>query len=176
MNKIVPAVLSRCPLIPLKFEKKDLLIHLKKILDTEKIEYEKDDLRAFVEESFKYYPDCRRIINYLQFCCNSGKLVVKLNDVANEEMNTLVDDLLAKVESSSKIMDVRSFYLQQKQKIIDYKVVGAELVDKAIDRKLLDDPRAILKASDIMYQMNLVVNPEIQFFALVCLLFGACHA
>lgn len=176
VNKIVPAVLSRCPLIPLKFEKKDLLVHLKKILDTEKIEYEKDNLRAFVEESFKYYPDCRRIINYLQFCCNSGKLVVKLNDVANEEMNTLVDDLLAKVKSSSKIMDIRSFYLQQKQKITDYKVVGAELVDKAIDRKLLDDPRAILKASDIMYQMNLVVNPEIQFFALVCLLFGVCHA
>ena len=64
-NKIIPAVLSRCPIIPLRFEKKDLLLHVKKILDAEEIKYDRVSLKAFVEEAFRFYPDIRRIIKYL---------------------------------------------------------------------------------------------------------------
>lgn len=175
-EKVISPILSRCPIIPLRFDKKELLVYLTKILDLEKIEYTKEDLRDFIEQTFKFYPDCRRIVNYLQFCCNTGKLVANLDNVVDEERESLLNSLIEKIKNSSKIMDIRSFYLQQKSKISDYKTLGAELTEKAIDNKLLDDARAILKASDINYQMNLVVNPEIQFFALVCLIFGACHA
>ena len=61
-EKVLPAILSRCPITPLKFDKKDLLIHLKRILDSEKVKYDKDGLKAFIEATFKHYPDCRRIV------------------------------------------------------------------------------------------------------------------
>ena len=64
-NKIIPAVLSRCPIIPLKFDQRDLLLHVKKILDNEKVTYDRERLKQFIEEAFKFYPDVRRIINYL---------------------------------------------------------------------------------------------------------------
>lgn len=174
-NKVLPALLSRCPIIPLKFDKKDLLVHIKKILDAEKIEFTKEDLKAFIEDSFAYYPDCRRIIGYLQICCNSGKLIVKLNEASSRAENDFIDILLAEIRKNSKIMEVRQLYLHNKQSIDDFKTTAGELFNKAIDEKIVGDARAILKMSDIIYQMNLVVNPEIQFFALVCLIHGACH-
>lgn len=124
-NKVQPAVLSRCPIIPLKFEKKDLLLHIKSILDSEKVRYTKDSLKAFVEESFKLYPDCRQIINKLQLCSNSGELVVTLDSTIDADKDEFMRLLVKKVSESSNIMDVRSFYMQNKAKIDDYKTFGA---------------------------------------------------
>ena len=174
-NKVLPALLSRCPIIPLKFDKKDLLIRIKTILDAEHIECTKEDLKTFIEDSFQYYPDCRRIIGYLQMCCNSGKLIVKLNDATSKANNDFLDALLDEIKKNPKVMEVRQFYLHNKQNIDDFKTVSGELFNKAIDKKVVCDARAILKMSDIIYQMNLVVNPEIQFFALICLIHASCH-
>ena len=106
IQKIIAPVLSRCPAIPLKFDKKDLLVHVKKILDNEKIKYTRDSIKAFIEEAFQYYPDVRRIINYLQFCCNSGELVVNLNKVAESEKTELLDAIIDKLKTSNKILEV----------------------------------------------------------------------
>jgi len=38
--------------MPLRFEKKDLLVYIKKILDSESIQYDKESLKDFIEESF----------------------------------------------------------------------------------------------------------------------------
>ena len=175
-NKVQPAILSRCPIIPLKFDKKDLLCHVKSILDLEKVKYDKESLRAFVEESFKFYPDCRQIINYLQLCSNSGTLTVNLSQVVESDQNNLLVQLVKKIKSAQKIMDIRSFYMQNKSKVDDYKILGAQLYDYVIDNSIVTNSKAILKMSDIIYQMNLVVNPEIQFFALVCLIYECANA
>lgn len=58
-------------------------------------------------------------------------------------------------------MDIRSFYMQNKSKVDDYKILGAQLYDYVIDNNIVTNSKAILKMSDIIYQMNLVVNPEI---------------
>lgn len=175
-QKIIPAILSRCPIIPLKYNKKDLLIYVKKILDTKNIKYTRESLAAFIEENFCYYPDCRRIINYLQLCSNSGELTVKLNQAANIEKDSFLNDIASKIQTSSSVLDIRQFYISQKSKIDDFKTFGSDLFNQIVDRGLINDPRIILKMSDIIYQMNLVVNPEIQFFALVCLIQASLHS
>ena len=58
-------------------------------------------------------------------------------------------------------MDIRSFYMQNRSKVDDYKILGAQLYDYVIDNSIVTNSKAILKMSDIIYQMNLVVNPEI---------------
>ena len=58
-------------------------------------------------------------------------------------------------------MDIRSFYMQNKSKVDDYKILGAQLYDYVIDNSIVTNSKVILKMSDIIYQMNLVVNPEI---------------
>ncbi len=167
LQKIIPPLLSRCPVIPLKFDKKDLLIHIKKILDAEKVVYTRDSVKAFIEEAFQYYPDVRRIVNYLQFCCSSGELVVNLNKVAESEKNELLDAIVDKLKSSNSMLDVRKFYLAEKDKISDYVEFGSLLYKHVIDHGIVVDLDGILKMTDLLFQLNTVIDKESGFFGLL---------
>ena len=165
-GKVIPAVLSRCPIIPLKFDKKDLLWHVKKILDAEKIEYTKDSLKAFIEEAFRFYPDCRRIIKYLQFCSSSGKLVVKLNAIVNSEKDDFIEDIVSKALSLPNILDVRKHYLASKDKLADFVEGGSLLFNYVVDNDLVDED-GLLKLADMVFQLNAVIDKEPTFFGML---------
>ena len=167
IQKIIAPLLSRCPVIPLKFDKKDLLIHVKKILDNESIKYTRDSIKAFIEEAFQYYPDCRRIINYLQFCCSSGELVVNLNKVAESEKNELIDAIVDKLKTTNNILEVRKFYLSEKDKISDYVEFGSILFKHVVDNGIVVDLDGILKMTDLLFQLNTVIDKESGFFGLI---------
>jgi len=111
----------------------------------------------------------------LQLCSNSGELVVTLDNAIDADKNEFMKTLINKISASDKIMDIRSFYMQNKAKIDDYKTFGAQMYDFAIDSGIISDPKLMVKMSDIVYQMNLVVNPEIQFFAMICIMFDSIH-
>lgn len=166
-SKVIPAVLSRCPIIPLKFDKKDLLVHVKKILDLERIAYTKESLKSFIEEAFGFYPDCRRIINYLQFCSSSGELVVKLKSVANAGQDEFLKELVDKTLNSNSIFEARQFYMHNKDAISDYVEFGSSLFNYVVGHGILSSPDAILKMTDLLYQLNLVIDKEVGFFAMV---------
>ena len=166
-NKVIPAILSRCPIIPLKFDKIDLAKHVKKILDNENIKYGKESLKAFIEESFQYYPDCRRIINYLQLCCNSGELVVKLNAIVNSEKEDFVKEVVSKTLSESNILGVRQFYIKNKERLGDFIEGGSLLFNYVCDNGIVIDPEGILKLTDLLYQLNVVVDKEPTYFGML---------
>ena len=167
LQKIIPPLLSRCPVIPLKFDKKDLLIHVKKILDNEKIKYTRDSIKAFIEEAFQYYPDVRRIINYLQFCCNSGELIVNLNKVADSEKNEVIESIVKSIKAGKNLIEIRKEYLAKKDSINDYVDAGSALYNYVIDNGLVVDLDGILKMTDLLFYMNSVIDKEANFFGLV---------
>jgi len=167
LQKIIAPLLSRCPVIPLKFDKKDLLIHVKKILDSEGIKYTRDSVKAFIEEAFQYYPDVRRIINYLQFCCTTGELVVNLNKVAESEKNELLDAIVDKLKTTRSMLEVRKFYLSEKDKISDYVEFGSALYKHVVDTGIVVDLDGILKMTDLLFQLNTVIDKESGFFGLL---------
>lgn len=167
LQKIIAPVLSRCPVIPLKFEKRDLLVHVKKILDNEHVKYTRDSVKAFIEEAFQYYPDVRRIINYLQFCCSSGELVVNLSKVAESEKNELLDAIVSKLKTTNSMLEVRKFYLAEKDKISDYVELGSAFYKHVIDNGIVVDLDGILKMTDLLFQLNNVIDKESGFFGLV---------
>lgn len=165
-SKVVDAVLSRCPVIPLKFGKKDLLQRVKFILDSEKIEYDKDSLRSFIEESFGFYPDIRRIVNYLQFCCGSGRLVVQLNKVAESGKREFLKELVSLAVSEKDLLKVRQFYMKNKDAVSDYVAFGSDLFNYAVDSGIVDSD-GVLKLSDMLYQLNVVIDKEVGLFGMV---------
>ncbi len=168
-QKVIPAILSRCPIIPLKYDMKDLLKHVKKVLDAENVTYTKESLKAFIQESFHYYPDCRRIMNYLQFCCNTGELVVKLNAIADNEKEEFIASIVKQAIESKNILDVRKFYLHNKEKINDFIEGGSALFNYVVDNNIVDDGQAILKLTELLYQLNVVVDKEPTFFGMLVL-------
>ena len=130
INKIIPAVLSRCPIIPLKFSKS-------------------------------------RIINYLQFCCGSGELIVKLSNVANDEKNEVIESIASGVAAGKNLLEIRKEYLSQKDKISDYVEAGSMLFKHVVDNGIVVDPDGILKMTDILYYLNAVIDKESCFFGLI---------
>lgn len=171
-EKILKPLKSRCIPISLEFSAKDLLVRIKHILDTEKIEYGKEDLKEFILFAVKYYyPDIRKIINYLQTCCSTGKLVVSSEKCATEERMEFVDDLLKKVNEEKDVLELRRFYIQNADRFSgDYVSLASSVLDRCFQSRLVADPAKILQLSDVVYKMNVVVDKEIQFFALVCAL------
>lgn len=167
IQKIITPLLSRCPVIPLKFSKKDLLIHVKKILDNEKIKYTRDSVKTFIDEAFQYYPDCRRIINYLQFCCSSGELVVKLTNSDTSEKYEFISEIVSKISNCENILDVRKFYLSQKDKISDYVEAGSMLFGYVVDNGIVTDLDGILKLTDLLFYLNTVIDKESNFFGMI---------
>lgn len=165
-NKIIPAVLSRCPIIPLRFDKKDLLIHVKKILDVENIKYDKTSLKAFIEESFRFYPDVRRIIKYLQFCCNTQELVVKMNAIINNEKDDLIAQCVKQIIESEKLLNIRKYYLQYKDKLGDFIEAGSVLFNYVCDNDMITS-EGVLKLTDQLYYLNIVVDKEPVFFGML---------
>jgi DNA polymerase III delta prime subunit len=170
-TKIIPAVLSRCPQISLKFEPKDVLLRLKDILDYEKIQYTTDDLKEFVRITVKkFYPDIRSIVNYLQGSCSSGKLVVNANAMVDAERTNFIKDLVSKCVTEKNILNVRKFYIANKDKIDDYKTFASDIFNYVIDNGVVSDKTTILKLANVFYQLNTVIDPEIQFFAMLTLI------
>lgn len=167
IEKVLQPIKSRCPVINLKFEKKDLLKRIKFILDEEKIEYTKETLKQFIEESFKFYPDIRRIISYLQGSCTTGKLIITFETSSNSDKDSLISNIVNKCLNEKNILDVRKYYLTCKEKISDYIEFGSLLFNYVVDNNIVESPEAILKLSDILYQINIVVDKECSLFAML---------
>jgi hypothetical protein len=108
-------------------------------------------------------------MNYLQFCCNTGELVVKLNAIADNEKEEFIASIVKQAIESKNILDVRKFYLHNKEKINDFIEGGSALFNYVVDNNIVDDGQAILKLTELLYQLNVVVDKEPTFFGMLVL-------
>ena len=167
-EKVISPIKSRLGLISLKFTARELLSRIQHILDTKKIKYTTDSLKDFVINVIKTnYPDIRRIISILSDCCSSGELIVSSKVTDNDHNKDLVKAIVDKAINTEDILEVRKFYIQNKNKIDDYLKLSSEIFNYVIDNGIVKDRAKILRMSNIIYQLNIVVDKEIQFFNLI---------
>ena len=167
-EKVISPIKSRLGLISLKFTARELLARIQHILDTKKIKYTTDSLKEFVINVIKTnYPDIRRIISILSDCCSSGELIVSSKVTDNDFNKDLVKAIVDKAINTEDILEVRKFYIQSKNKIDDYLRLSSEIFNYVIDNGIIKDRAKILRLSNIIYQLNIVVDKEIQFFNLI---------
>lgn len=177
-NKVLPAVLSRCPEINLTYSPKDVLARLKYILDSENIKYSPEELKQFIKTAVKrLYPDIRAIINSLQACCSSGKLINTDTDVSQDKIDFL-SELVTQCQTAKSVLDIRKYYQSHKDKIDDIRVLAGEFFNYVVDNNIIaitgqNETNYILKLADIYYRLNTVIDPEIQFFAMIVVVYQA---
>ena len=170
IEKVIDPIKSRLGVVNLSFTKVNLLSRIKLILDKKNIKYTKKSVVSFVETVIKNnYPDIRQILSILQASCSTGELIVTESTSQNVNKSFL-SELLEKTTNSDNLLQLREFYIQSKSKIDDYKVFGGVVFNEVINRGIVTHPETVLKMSDIIYQMNVVIDPEIQFFALLTLI------
>jgi len=168
-NNIIGAVLSRCPPVKISFSAKDLAVRVKQILDEEKIEYDTDSLKDFFKNVVKkLYPDIRSILNYLQASTTTGKLITTKSAVAESDKNTFINELVEEIKTNKdKPLEIRKFYLANKERISDYQAFSSELFNYVLDNGTIVDFKTTMRMSDVLFQMNQAIDKEIQFYNLV---------
>jgi len=173
-QKIIKPLLSRCRQINLQFSPKDVLGRITYILNAEHVKYDKNSLKDFIQVAIKtYYPDIRQMLDFLQSCCVSGKLVVDSEAVIQSGKTELVDEIIDLTTSGTDLLKIRETYTKRKAEISDFAVFASEVFKRVLDTgdkfKELDKD-VIIKLADVIYQMNLTVDKEVSFFQFITVL------
>jgi replication factor C small subunit len=99
LDKLIDALKSRCTSFKIDPpSKKDVAIHLSKILDKESSTY---DIQVLGQVVNKYYPDIRKCLNIIQECSATGTLILDSTNIVGKSYMNQVIKLLSKPDSKS---------------------------------------------------------------------------
>jgi len=79
----------------------------------------------------------------------------------------LMNEIVVKLKESRDVIAVRKMYMAKKDSISDFTAFGSALYKHVIDIGLVSDLDGILKMTDMLYQLNVVIDKEAGFFGLV---------
>jgi DNA polymerase III delta prime subunit len=163
IEKIIPPILSRCQVFEIiPPSKKEIAVHLKSILESEKVSYTPDDLGYIVNT---YYPDIRKILNFSQQSVDNGTLKIYKNNGAVNDLKNSVIELIKKYNGSSTFNDIRQLVADNDVK--HYEELYQVLYDKVDEYADGKQTIIILTIAEYLYQNSLVVNKEITFMACI---------
>lgn len=162
IDRIIPALQSRCTPVKIEFSIKDIAKRVIAILKAEKIKFDKETLDQFITQVIKKrYPDIRSIISELELSCQTGELKILASttvSVADETINFIIQN--------TKPRDIRTFLIHNEEQFSgDYQLLASKLFDYYMEQNV--DLSIPLLISDYMYKMALVPDKEIMFSALI---------
>jgi DNA polymerase III delta prime subunit len=165
-EKIIPALISRCQVYQINpISKKEVAVHLTKILDTEKVSYTPDDIGYIVNT---YYPDIRKVINFSQQSVVNGKIKIAKENAAKTDIHEkLIFQLKNGIGKPSAFNEIRQFIADADiNKFDEYFELLYNKVDEYAPGKQVI---ATVVIAEYMYQSALVVSAlkEISFMACI---------
>ena len=160
-EKITPAIKSRCQSFEIKPPvKAEIMAHLVKILDKEKVKYIPKDV-AFIVAS--YYPDMRKMINFMQQSSLTGELKIAKANTADQDFRDKLLDMLKNHKKAGVFDEIRQ--LVADAAFSNYEEVYKFLFDKVNDYAGQKAPEVIIYLAEAVYQSALVFEREITFVA-----------
>lgn len=162
IDRIIPALKSRCTPIKIEFSIKDIAARVLYILKKEKIKFTKEAVEEFINVVIKKrYPDIRSIISELELSCQSGTL-----KILTSTTNVITDQILNFILQNNNPRDIRTFLIHNEEQFSgDYFGLASKLFDYYMEQDV--DLSIPLLISDYMYKMSLVPDKEVMFTALV---------
>jgi replication factor C small subunit len=162
VERIIDPLISRSQVFKLTPpSKKEVAVHVMKILDTENVSYEKGTLAALVTS---YYPDIRRILNNSQLQVIDGKLQINVDEIIAGDYKLQVLDVLASnLPLKDKVNGVRQIVADSNVK--DFTELYRVLFDKVQEYAPTKVPQSILAIAEGQYRDSFVVDKEINFVA-----------
>ena len=167
LHRIIQPIQSRCQIFtdftpPIgEYAKR-----IKYILQQEKVTIEAGQVDRIKEVIRYYYPDLRRIINYIQRSVINSKLV--LQDVINNE--GFAEDILGKINNKEDLMSIRKFVIESEMAFgNDYPKLMKDLFNTVYKSEMSEDKKrlALLQVSEYLYRSALVMDQEINMFSCI---------
>lgn len=163
VEKIIDPIQSRCePFNITPPSKKEILVHLIKLLDDEGVTYDKKDLAAIITSN---YPDIRRVINATQRSVSDGKIVLDEQTlVENSYLNTIIEVLKSSKDKKAKFTEIRQVLVDNYVK--DYVPIFRHLYDHVEEYSRGVVSNIILIIAEAQYKDAMVVDHEINAMAM----------
>jgi DNA polymerase III delta prime subunit len=163
VDKIIDPIQSRCQIFNIvPPSKKEVASHLVKILDSESVKYEKDNLVTIINQS---YPDIRRVINTTQRCVIGG--VLKLDEttlVEHNYLSSILDVLKSSKSKKEKFDGIRQ--LLADNHVRDFNQMFRYLYDNVDTFANGFVSTIILIIAEAQYKDSFVVDHEINAMAM----------
>ena len=91
-----------------------------------------------------------------------------LSAVAESDKNSFISELIDEIKKNKdKPLEIRKFYIANKERISDHQAFSSELYNYVLDNGIVTDFKTVMRMSDILFQMNQVIDKEIQFYNLI---------
>jgi replication factor C small subunit len=162
VERIIDPLISRAQVFKLTPpSKKEVAVHLMKILEKEHVGFDKSVIATLVNA---YYPDIRRIINTSQNQTSGGRLELNVEEViAGDYKLKVLDVLMSNLPLKDKINETRQIVADSNVK--DFTELYRLLFDKVTDYAPTKIPHSIREIAKGQFRDNFVVDKEITFVA-----------
>lgn len=162
VERIIDPLISRSQVFKLTPpSKKEVAVHLMKILEKENVGFDKSVIATLVNA---YYPDIRRILNNSQNQTSGGKLQLNVDEViAGDYKLKVLDVLMSNLPLKDKVNEIRQIVTDSNVK--DFTELYRLLFDKVTDYAPTKIPQSILAIAEGQYRDSFVVDKEINFVA-----------
>jgi replication factor C small subunit len=162
VERIIDPLISRAQVFKLTPpSKKEVAVHLMKILEKEHVGFDKSVIATLVNA---YYPDIRRIINTSQNQTSGGRLELNVEEViAGDYKLKVLDVLMSNLPLKDKVNEIRQIVADSNVK--DFAELYRLLFDKVTDYAPAKVPHTIREIAEGQYRDSFVVDKEINFVA-----------
>ena len=168
VERIIDPLQSRCQVFEIiPPSKKDVAVHLTKVMDLESITYDNEDLKVLIDSS---YPDVRKIINATQRSVVDNKVVMDRQSTIQNDYKLKVLDILKTQDKKTAFANLRQ--LLADNAIRDYSDCFRLLYDN-VDEFAEGNMAAVILILARYEQSDMqVVDKEINFMAMLIELLG----
>jgi replication factor C small subunit len=168
VERIIDPIQSRCQVFEIiPPSKKDVALHLTKVMDKEKTTYDNEDLKVLIDSS---YPDVRKIINATQRSIVDNKVVMDRQATIQNDYKLKVLDILKTQDKKTAFANLRQ--LLADNAIRDYSDCFRLLYDN-VDEFAEGNMAAVILILARYEQSDMqVVDKEINFMAMLIELLG----
>lgn len=162
LDKVLDPIQSRCQAFEiLPPNKKDIEIHIGKILKFENVNFEQRALNKIIDS---YYPDIRKIINTCQLNSSNNKLKLDIGNLTELDIKNKIVDILKSND------DKRNKYLKARKAISDARTQDfSELYThlyETVEEYANQNPMNVINLiSEGQYKDAVVVDKEIVFIS-----------
>lgn len=163
VEKIIDPIQSRCQTFAITPpSRKEVAIHVNKILSSENIQFKNEDLVTIINSS---YPDIRRILNTCQRqVINSELCIDKQSIIESNYMTKVLELLKSKSDRKQVFTSIRQLLVDSQIK--DYSALYKFLYDNLDSYAVGHIAAIILILAEAQYQDSFVVDKEINVSAM----------
>jgi len=161
VERIIDPLQSRCQVLKvIPPSKKEVAVHLAKVMAYEAISYDVEDIKTIVNQ---YYPDLRKCLNTIQLSTQDQKLVIDKSVLVSSNYMTSILKELSNVKP--KWREIRQIIANAN--ISDFEELYRYLYDNAHVYASGREGMVAIYINEYSYQSNFRIDKEINCMALI---------